>query len=89
MDAMSEVSEYVYEHIPYFLRESDLQRMDSLLSQPDYIDRRIEADKQMLLLPLSGQWSGSIQYDPLGLFTPIVEQMQHMSCTTAIFSPPT
>ena len=30
-----------------------------------------------LLLPLSGQWSGSIQYDPLGLFTPIVEQMQH------------
>ena len=77
MDAMSEVSEYVYEHIPYFLRESDLQRMDSLLSQPDYIDRRIEADKQMLLLPLSGQWSGSIQYDPLGLFTPIVEQMPH------------
>lgn len=75
MDRMSAVSEWVYDHIPYFLTAADMARMDSVLREPGAVDKCIERNKQMLLLPLSGEWSGSIQHDPLSLFTPVLQQL--------------
>ena len=34
MDTIAEVSDFVYDNIPYFITDADIQRMDSLLSEP-------------------------------------------------------
>ncbi len=53
MDKILGVTDMVYENIPYFLTDKDFARIDSLLADPEYIDRKIEEDKQLLLFPTS------------------------------------
>jgi predicted outer membrane lipoprotein len=53
MERMLGLADVVYENIPYFLTDADYARMDSLLSQPEYIDKQLGEDKQMLLFPSS------------------------------------
>lgn len=76
MDKMTEVADFVYSNIPYFLSDQDYARMDSLLDEPDYVASQLQKDKQMLMFPSSGFLSDNIQRDPLNLFTPIVQRLQ-------------
>lgn len=76
MERMTDLTDFVYSHIPYFLTEADYQRMDSVLGQPGYVGRQLEQDKQMLMFPVGGILSDNIQRDPLNLFTPVVQQLQ-------------
>lgn len=76
MDKMAEVTAFTYQHIPYFLTDSDYRRMDSLMADDGYIARQLEQDKQMLLFPDGGMLSENIQRDPLNLFTPVVSLLQ-------------
>ena len=76
MDAMSGVSGFVYEHIPYFLTERDIARMDSLLAVPGYIPTALAQDKQTLLFPHPAIVTQSISHDPLQLFSPVMERLQ-------------
>ena len=76
IEKMTEVTDFVYNNIPYFLTDADYARMDSLLAQPDYISRQLDADKQMLMFPAGGLLSDNIQRDPLNLFTPVVQRLQ-------------
>ena len=34
LEKMNQITDFVYQNIPYFLTDADYQRMDSLLSQP-------------------------------------------------------
>ena len=77
LEKMNQITDFVYQNIPYFLTDADYRRMDSLLSQPDYIPHQLKADKQMLLFPTGGILSDNIQRDPLNLFTPILQKLQH------------
>ena len=76
IEKMTEVTDFVYNNISYFLTDADYARMDSLLAQPDYISRQLDADKQMLMFPAGGLLSDNIQRDPLNLFTPVVQKLQ-------------
>ncbi len=76
MDAIASVSNFVYENIPYFLTESDLERMDSLLAVPGYIRTALANDKQVLMFPSSSVVAGSITHDPLRLFSPVMSRLQ-------------
>lgn len=76
IEKMTEVTDFVYNNIPYFLTDADYARMDSLMAQPDYIARQLDADKQMLMFPAGGLLSDNIQRDPLNLFTPVVQKLQ-------------
>lgn len=76
LDKIHSVTSYVYKNIPYFLVEKDYLRMDSLLAQPDFVRKQLEQDKQMLLLPTAGMLAANLQFDPLGLFTPVVTTLQ-------------
>ena len=63
-----ELIKFVQEHYASFLTPADYRRMDSLLSQPDYVKQSLEADKRSLQM-LTGSFTAStIPYDPLGLF---------------------
>ncbi len=76
MERVEQVQQYVYENIPYFLTAADYARMDSLLSQPGYADRQLQADREMLMFPSGGLLTTNISRDPLNLFTPVVERLQ-------------
>lgn len=70
------VSDFVYRNIPYFLTDADYAHMDSLLNDDSYIVEQLQADKQLLMFPVSGLFSDNLQRDPLNLFTPVVSRLQ-------------
>ena len=93
-EAIDAVSDFCYANAPYFLSQSELNRIDSLLSQPGYAAQQMNHNRQMLMLPTAGYAAQSIQCDPLDLFGPTLSQMRSatsdMKCETFdghIFSP--
>lgn len=78
-EKMAEVADFVYANVPYFLTEADYRRMDSLLAQPNYIGEQVERSRQMLMLPTGGALTQSVERDPLGLFTPVMQRLQTAS----------
>jgi 1-acyl-sn-glycerol-3-phosphate acyltransferase len=75
MEKMLGVADLVYDNVPYFLTDADYARIDSLLSQPDFIARQLAEDKQMLLFPSSNILTINMSRDPLGLFSPILGRL--------------
>ena len=62
-----DVVEFVYGHLPYYLDSADYVRMDSLLSQPDYIDQRLQW-MQGQMESLTGSFMLPVlRNDPLGM----------------------
>ena len=76
MEKMLGITDIVYENVPYFLTEADHARIDSLLSEPGYIDRQLIEDKQMLLFPSANVLTSNISRDPLNLFTPLLGRLR-------------
>ncbi len=76
MDAIAAVSNYVLENAPYFLTEADLERMDSLLAVPGYLQKALDNDRQVLMFPSSPLVTGRITRDPLALFGPVMFRLQ-------------
>ena len=82
LEVISEITDFVYKNIPYFLSESDYCRMDSLLLQKDYIDNCLEEDKRLLMFPATGLLASNMAKDPLNLFTPIVSKLNSSNNST-------
>ena len=76
LESISETMDFVYAHAPLFLMEKDYRRMDSLLALPDFMDKRLEENLNALMLPSSSLLSENIGRDPLGLFAPLMEELQ-------------
>ena len=76
LESLSETMDFVYENVPIFLREDDYRRMDSLLDLPGFMDDRLEDDLNTLMFPSSSMLSQNIGRDPLGLFAPLLEELQ-------------
>lgn len=76
MSSVQEVTDFVYENIPYFLTAEDYERMDSLLCQPGYLSEQIERDRQMLMFPTGGFVASNMVRDPLGLFSPVLSKLR-------------
>lgn len=76
MEMVGEVTEFVYQNIPYFLTERDYVRMDSLLCAENYVGEQLVRDREMLMFPSGGLLSENISRDPLNLFTPVLSKLQ-------------
>ena len=76
MEKVGEVTEFVYQNIPYFLTERDYSRMDSLLCAENYVGEQLDRDREMLMFPSGGLLSENISRDPLNLFTPVLSKLQ-------------
>lgn len=83
LNKLSQSLHSIYDHIPYFLTEKDYVRMDSLLNSEDYIRRQLNVDKEMLMFPSSALIADAIAYDPLNLFTTVVNDLQSLSTTSS------
>lgn len=76
METIAQVTDFVYENIPYFLTEADAARIDSLLAIPGFIPTALANDMQALMFPTSAIVSKSITADPLRLFSPVLARLQ-------------
>lgn len=76
MDKMLGIADEVYANVPYYLTDRDYERIDSLLSDPAYVESQISEDKQLLLFPSSNVLVANISRDPLNLFTPILGRLK-------------
>ena len=77
LESLSETIDFVYQNIPLFLKEDDYKRMDSLFASPNFVDEKLEDDLNTLMLPSGSILGESIGRDPLGLFAPALEELQH------------
>ncbi len=77
LEKMTEVTDFVYNNIPYFLSDKDYAKIDSMLALPNYVGNQLRQDKQMLMFPAGSLLSDNIRRDPLNIFTPIVQKLQH------------
>lgn len=76
MDKMLGIADIVYKNIPYFLKEEDYARIDSLFADQNYIVNQVAEDKQLLLFPSSNILTTNIARDPLNLFSPILGRLK-------------
>lgn len=76
MGRITEVADFVYSNIPYFLTEEDYARMDSLMAVPGYMDRRLQENKRLLMFPSGGMAVSGMTRDPFGFFTPVLGRLQ-------------
>lgn len=76
MSQIMEVTDFVYDNIPYFLTEDDYERIDSLLALPDYVDGQMKKNLEMLMFPTSALTTSNMVRDPLSLFSPVLAQLQ-------------
>lgn len=72
----TEMLDFVYQNFPYFLTETDYQRIDSLLAQPNYVVSQLKKNKELLSLPTGNLFSDNIRVDPLHIFTPVLQRLQ-------------
>ncbi|MBP5692495.1 MAG: MMPL family transporter [Bacteroidales bacterium] len=75
-DKYAGITDFVYRNIPLMLSDSDYARMENLLSESDYVDRKLEEDVQMIQMPATGFFASSINSDPLSLFAPVLRRLQ-------------
>jgi len=76
IEKLNEISDFVYDNIPYFLTDADYCRIDSLVHSENFIETQLKHDKQALLFPSGGIVAGNIAKDPLNLFTPVLKRLQ-------------
>ena len=76
MSSIQEVTDFVYENIPFFLNDEDYTRMDSLLASDGYMEKQLARDMEMLMFPTGGMMVSNITKDPLGLFAPVLSDLQ-------------
>ncbi len=81
---ITEITDFIYDNIPYFLTQEDYARIDSAISQPEFVSSRLQQTKQLLMLPTGGLLTNNIQRDPLNLFSPVVSLLAKNSPEIAI-----
>ena len=67
---------------PSFLRGEDYARMDSLLALPGYVQQQMEANRRLLSLPQGAFLATTVPYDPLHLFTPVLQRLAQAGTNT-------
>ncbi len=72
-----DIIQFVGQNYPYFLTESDYCRIDSLLSDDNYVKTQLEENKKLLMLPAAGMAMQNMKYDPVHLFSPVMKRMQN------------
>ena len=73
--------DFIRENQALFLTESDYQRMDSLLANPDYVATSMANIKRMLSMPTAGFVVDGIKADPLNLYSPSLQRLNALNPT--------
>ncbi|MCR5003774.1 MAG: MMPL family transporter [Bacteroidales bacterium] len=74
-----EVFSFLMDNAPYFLKEEDLVRMDSLLNQDGFIARKMQQNKQSLYSPATEYSTLYMRSDPLGMYEPMLQRLRALN----------
>lgn len=75
------VFDFISSSEPYFLTETDYERMDSLLARPGYVGERLDELKNSLYSPGSPLAAAYLRSDPLNLFSPVLSRLGELNPT--------
>jgi len=75
-DKVASITDFIYQHMPVMLTDSDYVRMEKQLASPDFVKEQLTGDVQMMMVPATGFFSTSIGNDPLGLFSSVMLRLQ-------------
>jgi len=75
-ERISQVMSFVGQHLPYFLTTEDYVRIDSIITAKDGGAQQLAYNKQLLMLPGTSLLIEQLQYDPLGLFSPVMQRLR-------------
>lgn len=73
--------DFIRDNQPLFLTEQDYARMDSLLSEPDYVATCISNVKRLLSFPTAPMVVEGVKNDPLNLFSPSLQRLTALNAT--------
>lgn len=73
--------DFIRENQALFLTESDYQRMDSLLADPDHVATSMANIKRTLSMPTAGFVVEGIKADPLNLYSPALQRLNALNPT--------
>ncbi len=73
--------DFIRENPPLFLTESDYQRMDSLLADPEHVSTSMTNIKRVLSMPTAGFVVDGIKADPLNLYSPTLQRLNALNPT--------
>ena len=73
--------DFIRENQPLFLTENDYCRMDSLLTDSDYVATCMSHIKQMLSLPTVSFVVEGLKADPLNLYSPTLQRLNALNPT--------
>lgn len=73
--------DFIREYQALFLTESDYQRMDSLLADPNHVAASMANIKRMLSMPTAGFVVDGFKADPLNLYSPTLQRLNALNPT--------
>jgi 1-acyl-sn-glycerol-3-phosphate acyltransferase len=73
--------DFIRENQPLFLTESDYQRMDSLLADPEHVSTSMTNIKRVLSMPTASFVVDGIKADPLNLYSPTLQRLNALNPT--------
>ena len=73
--------DFIRENQALVLTESDYQRMDSLLADPDHVTNSMANIKRPLSMPTAGFVVEGIKADPLNLYSPALQRLNALNPT--------
>lgn len=79
-NTVNQVTDFMYNHLPVFLTDTDYARMDTVLT-PEGIDRRMRANYLNLLSPAGVGLKHILPRDPVGLGTSALESLRDFQLT--------
>lgn len=71
-----DVLSFIAANEPYFLKEEDYARMDSLLAVEGYMDEKLSEQREAMFSALTSRY---VRTDPLGLFTPVLGRLSGLN----------
>ena len=76
------VLNFVTHNYPLFITDADYDYIDSLLSNPNFIDEQLQENKRLLQLPSAGMLTSTLDSDPLHLFSPVIKRLESFQITS-------
>ena len=73
--------DFIRENQALFLTEADYKRMDSLLTDSNYVSTSMANIKRMLSMPTAGFVVDGIKADPLNLYSPTLQRLNALNPT--------
>ena len=73
--------DFIRENQALFLTETDYQRMDSLLADPEHVATSMANIKRMLSMPTAGFVVDGVKADPLNLYSPSLQRLNALNPT--------